>query len=115
MAAGYQELILEQGATFNTTITIDDVTGASYNLYNFTASAQMRKSYGSANAAATFSASIINPTNGIILLSLNANQTSNIASGRYLYDIKLSDNHDAANNTIRILEGMVTVSAQVTR
>jgi hypothetical protein len=44
MSAGYQELFLEQGASFNSTITLDDVYNEAYNLYNFSASSQMRKS-----------------------------------------------------------------------
>ena len=115
MAAGYQELFLEAGATFNRTITIDDITGASYNLHNFSASSQMRKSYYSANVAATFSSIITSPTYGIITISLNANESSNITPGRYVYDVKISDNTDPANNTIRILEGTIIVSPQVTR
>ena len=45
-------------------------------------------------------------------LTLNANQTSNIVSGRYVYDIELTD---ASNSVSRIVEGIVTVTPQVTR
>jgi hypothetical protein len=113
MSAGYQELFLEAGTSFNTTIYIDDVYGDSYNLQNYSAASQIRKSYYSSNATATFSTTIGN--NGQIALSLNANTTSNIYPGRYLYDIVIYDNDDASNNTIRILEGIINVTPRVTR
>ena len=67
MPAGYSELFLEQGATFNTSITLDDVAGEAFNLVSYTATSQMRKSYYSSNAAATFSVSTgNNPVLGTI-------------------------------------------------
>jgi len=114
MSAGYQELFLEQGTSFNTTITLDDVYGETYNLYNFSSSSQMRKSYYSANTTAVFY-TFINPTNGEILLSLDAPTTANIYPGRYVYDLVIYSNTDASNNTIRILEGIINVTPSVTR
>lgn len=114
MSAGYQELFLEQGATFNTLISLDDVYGQSYNLQNYSASSQMRKSYYSSNATAVFSTTV-NGVNGEILISLNANQTANIAPGRYVYDILIYNPSNAANTTIRVLEGIINVTPRVTR
>lgn len=114
MSAGYQELFLEQGTTFNTTITLDDVYGQSYNLLNFSASSQIRKSYYSSNATAVFD-TLVNGTNGEIALSLTANVTANIRPGRYVYDVLIYDVADTANTTIRILEGIINVTPSVTR
>lgn len=114
MSAGYQELFLEQGTTFNTLISLDDVYGQSYNLQNYSASSQMRKSYYSSNATAVFSTTV-NGLNGEILISLNANQTANIAPGRYVYDILIYNSSDAANTTVRVLEGIINVTPRVTR
>lgn len=113
MSAGYQELFLEQGTSFNTTIYLDDVYGDSYNLSSYSASSQIRKSYYSANATATFDA-LVN-INGIITLGLTANTTANIAPGRYVYDVVIYNNNDRANNTIRVLEGIINVTPRVTR
>jgi len=112
MAAGYQELFLEQGTSFNTTIYLDDVYGDSYNLSNYTASSQVRKSYYSSNATATFSTHI---SAGTITLQLTANTTASISPGRYVYDVLISSTTDAANNTIRVLEGIINVTPRVTR
>ena len=65
MAAGYTELFLEQGTSFTVALTIDDVSGSPFNLTGFTGTAQMRKSYYSSNAAATFVVTTGTPTAGI--------------------------------------------------
>jgi hypothetical protein len=112
MPAGYSELFMEQGADFNASIELDDVSGAAFNLVGFTATSQMRKSYFSSNAAATFSVSTGNsPALGVVTLSLSAANTANIAYGRYVYDVYVTNN----TNRIRILEGIINVSPQVTK
>lgn len=116
MAAGYQNLYIEKGTTFDISITLDDVYGNNYDLTNATASSQIRKSYYSANATATFSTSI-DVSSATIALSLDSNQTANIAPGRYVYDAKISfpGVANTAPSVIRILEGIVDVSPSVTR
>jgi hypothetical protein len=111
MAAGYQELFLEQGTDFTTTITLDDVDGIPYDLTGISAKSQIRKSYYSTNPTATFTISISEPTNGIIALQLPNATTSNIAAGRYVYDVIIKD---SANTVTRVLEGIVNVIPQVT-
>ena len=111
MAAGYQNLYIEQGSTFTFTITLDDVYGDAYNLSGYTVKSQMRKSYYSANTTAVFTSSL-NPTQGVISLSLSAPTTANIATGRYVYDATITDN---LGNVTRILEGVIDVSPSVTR
>jgi hypothetical protein len=54
----------------------------------------------------------VDGNNGIITLSLTANQTANMVGGRYVYDVELTD---ASNSISRIVEGIVTVTPQVTR
>jgi hypothetical protein len=112
MPAAYTNLYLEKGTTFNTTITLDDVYGDSYNLTGYTANSQIRKSYYSSNATATFTTSI-NAANGTISLSLTSATTSNIAPGRYVYDTTIRQT--GSGEVTRILEGIVDVSPSVTR
>lgn len=113
MAAGYTELFLEQGATFITSIILDDVAGEAFNLVNYTASSQMRKSYYSSNAAATFSVSTGNGTTGTITMSLDSANTANIYPGRYLFDVYVTST--SLDSRIRVLEGIVNVTPQVTK
>ena len=43
MSAGYTELFLEQGTTFQSSITLDGVSGEPYDLTGFIAKSQIRK------------------------------------------------------------------------
>lgn len=103
-------LVIDQGTTYSTDINLTDENGDPLNLSGYSANSQIRKHYTSSNSI-VFSTTI-NATSGVITLSLNANQTANIVSGRYVYDIELTD---ASNSISRIVEGIVTVTPQVTR
>jgi hypothetical protein len=111
MSAAYQNLLVERGTNFLVSIVLDDVYGDKYNLTGFTGNSQMRKSYYSANAVASFDTSIDYATSTVSLY-LAANNSANIAPGRYVYDTIISD---AQNNVVRVLEGIVEVSPSVTR
>ena len=93
MAAGYQELFIEQGSDYVTTITLDDIDGIAFDLTGYTGKSQIRKSYYSANATAEFTITINNPTDGIIGINLNSANTANIAPGRYVYDVEIGRAH----------------------
>ena len=111
--AGYVELFIDQGATFNSIINLsDDVTNANLNISSYTVRSQLRRSYYSANTSANLTCTITDAANGQILLSLTAGQTANIKAGRYLFDVQAIT---PANVVSRILEGIVTVTPGVTR
>lgn len=111
--AAYTELYLDQGATFNNVVNLsDDVTGVSVNLANYTVRSQMRRSYYSANATANIVCSVTNAANGEISMSLASANTSNIKAGRYLFDLEIVDN---GGSVTRVLEGIITVTPEVTR
>ena len=111
MAAGYQELFIEQGSDFVTTITLDDVYGEPFDLSDYTGKSQIRKSYYSANATAEFTITIINPIAGVIGINLTSVNTSNVPAGRYVYDIVIKNSN---NERTRVLEGIVNVLPRVT-
>lgn len=110
MPAAYTNLYLEQGTTFTSTVTIDDVYGELYDLSGYQAFAQIRKSYYSTNVTADFVATI-DSLRGTITLNLDAATTANISPGRYVYDAVIKDDQI----TTRILEGIIDVSPMVTR
>lgn len=111
--AAYVELYMDQGATFNNVINItDDITNGSINLTNYIVRSQMRRSYYSINASAIITCSITNPANGEITMSMTAANTSNIKAGRYLFDLETEDSYGTVT---RVLEGIITVTPQVTR
>lgn len=111
--AAYVELYMDQGTTFENTLTItDDVTNATVNIYGYTITSQMRRSYYSANATANITCTIVNAPTGNVLLSMTAANTTNIKPGRYLFDVETTDLGGKVN---RILEGIINVTPGVTR
>jgi hypothetical protein len=104
-------LIIDQGSTFSVELDLTDDNGDALNLVGFSANAQMRKWYTSTNAT-TFSTSV-NVYSGQISLTLSANQTGALTAGRYVYDVELTDT--SSNAVSRVVEGIVTVTPQVTR
>ena len=103
-------LVIDQGATYTTTINLVDGNGDPLDLTGYTGASQMRKSFTSSNSV-SFS---VTPggANGTITLALTANATANIAGGRYLYDVELTD---AGGKVSRVLEGIVTINPNITR
>jgi hypothetical protein len=111
MAVKYQELFLEQGTDFTTSISLEDVNGDPINLTDCSAKSQMKKSYYSTNFTANFLIEINHPTSGIIDISLDSANTANIAAGRYVYDVAIKN---SANTITRVSEGIVNVLPRVT-
>ena len=103
-------LVIDQGSTFSTDLTLSDENGDPLILDGYSANSQIRRWYTSTNAAASFTTSV-NVASAVITLTLTANQTSNLVSGRYVYDVEISSGAEVS----RIVEGIVTVTPQVTR
>jgi hypothetical protein len=103
-------LVIDQGSTFSTDLSLLDENGDGIVLNGYTANSQIRKWYTSSSPAATFATSI-NVESSVLTLTLTDAQTSNLVAGRYVYDVELSD----GLNVSRIVEGIVTVTPQVTR
>jgi nucleoside-triphosphatase THEP1 len=111
--AAYVELYMDQGATFNNVINLaDDITSANINVSGYTVRSQMRRSYYSANATANIVCTITDAANGEITMSLAAANTSAIKAGRYLFDLETVD---TIGTTTRVLEGIITVTPEITR
>ena len=113
MPAGYQDLFLEQGTTFSTSLTLQDENGLPYELTNFSVRSQARKSYYSTNPTITFTSSVLDANNGIIQLFADAPTTANVPYGKLVYDVLLTDM--SSNTVSRVLEGQIFVSPTVTR
>lgn len=101
-------IVLDQGTTFSSTIELLDQNDEALDVSAYTARGQMRKHYSSTNSV-SFSTSL---SNGSLVISLTANQTANIISGRYVYDLELIN---PSSQVTRILEGIITVTPEVTK
>ena len=108
----YAELTVDQGSTFESTIDLVSDDGAVINVAGYIFTGQLRKSYYSANATANLTLTIVNAANGNVKVSISAANTANIKAGRYLYDIKMTD---TSNTVTRLVEGVITITPQVTR
>lgn len=109
--AAYSELNIEQYATFSTTINVEDSNGDAINLYGYSASSQLRKSYYSSSAN-NFTAAVTGIANGEITLSMTAANTATITPGRYVYDLVITS---PEGTKTRVVEGIVNVLAGVTQ
>lgn len=103
-------IVIDQGTDFSTTINVTDDEGNPVNLTSFTGAAQIRKHYTSSN-----SRSFVVTTNGsgVVELTMNAANTNTLVPGRFVYDCELTDT--SSNTVSRLVEGIVTVTPQVTR
>lgn len=103
-------LVIDQGSDFSTTITLSDPDGNLIDLSGFTGRSQIRKHYTSLTAVEM--GVILDVQTATITLTLSSTQSSNLAAGRYVYDVEITNQ---ANVVSRIVEGIVTVTPQVTR
>jgi len=103
-------LLIDQGASFATSVTITNEDGAPVDLTGYLGSGQMRRHYSSLTyipLTVSVSANI-----GVVGISLTSDQTSAVSAGRYVYDVEL---RNSAGIVSRIVEGIATVTPQVTR
>jgi hypothetical protein len=103
-------LIIDQGTTFSTSVDVTDENDLPIDLTGYTGTAQIRKHYSSSNST-PFAVGIDGP-DGTVTLNLTAAQTGALTAGRYVYDVELTN---SSNVISRIVEGIVTVTPQVTR
>ena len=105
-------IIVDQGADFSTSITVTDDNGNVQDLTGYAGAGQIRKHYASETSTNFTLVFGVPRSDGVVILSLGRTTTANLESGRYVYDVELTS---AANTTSRLIEGMVTVTPQVTR
>lgn len=111
--APIRHLLIDQGSTFATDVEVTDDNDVPLDLTGYTARAQLRKSYGS-NSSTAFTVTIKSPTTaGQLAISLSSTQTTALKAGRYVYDIEIVRTSDST--VTRILEGIITVTPEVTR
>ena len=109
MAVPAVNITIEQGADFASTFTITNSDGTAYNLLNNTAVAKLKK-FPESETSYSFSTSITVST-GKITISMGNDVTSTIPSGRYYYDILLTNSVSGLKT--RVIEGMAFVSAAI--
>jgi len=109
--ATISNLVIDQGTTFSSIISLTQQDGTPMNLTGYTVKSQFRKSYQSSSAT-SFTASVYDATAGKIRLQLNPTDTSSVQAGRYLYDIELTS---SSGDKSRALEGLVILTPEITK
>ena len=103
-------IIIDQGTDFSTAINLTDSSGVNLNLTGYSAASQIRKTFSSSNSTA-FTCTLTT-ANSTLTLALNNSVTAAMSPGRYVWDAELTD---GSGTISRILEGMVTVTPEVTK
>ena len=107
--ATVNNIVIDQGTTFSLTVQLASDDGSPMDLTEYTVSSQLRKSYYT-NTYTAFTTGKVD-LSGEVSLSLTAAQTSGLKAGRYVYDVEISSSQE----TVRVLEGIVTVTPEVTK
>lgn len=104
-------IVIQQGSDFQTTINFTDDNDDVVDLTGYSGSAQLRKHYTSSSSYPF--AVTVSPSLGTVTLAMNYSNTAAIPAGRYVFDCELTDT--VSNTVSRVVEGVATVTPQVTR
>ncbi len=111
MAAYVNNIVIDAGADFNQTYTLEDNNSAPLDLTGYTGAAKIKKHPASLNDTATFTVSFPNRTQGQLKISLTDTITKTLKSGRYSYDVLVTD---SGGIKTRVVGGSAIVTAGVT-
>jgi hypothetical protein len=106
MCAGVYNIIIEKRANFVFTAQLKKADGTPYDLTNRTLRGQIRRTFDDA-LQAEFSISETDPSNGIVEVSLNKQQTASLVEADSYYDI-FAD-YDISGESDKVLAGTVTI------
>jgi hypothetical protein len=115
-ALGSVDLTIAQGATYSQVFTYKTGTPAvAVNLAGHTARMHLRTSYTAPAASLELTTEngriVLGGSAGTVTLALAASVTAALNAGRYVYDLELVNGEIVT----RFIEGIVTVSPNVTR
>lgn len=113
MSAGKLNILVEAGATFSKTITVNSTPNTPLNLTGKTLRGQIRYKLQDSAAAATFTFTLANQSTnpGVATWILSATDSALLSQTRAVYDVELVD----GSTVTRLLEGEVFISLNVTR
>lgn len=114
MAAPYVvNLIINTDTTFTQTFSLSGDNGTSLDLSNYQINSQLRK-HPQSSSYVDFITTAVSPTSsGVIKISLPSDSTTNLKTGRYMYDIVITNT--VTGEKQRVIEGSAIVSKSITR
>lgn len=110
--ATQENYVVDQGSTFEVIVEAR-YNNELINLTNMTPQSQMRKSYYTKTYIELNVQVHGNPVDGLVKLTIPPSVSNSARAGRYVYDIEVHD--DSGEHAVRILQGIITVSPQVTK
>ncbi|NBS80117.1 hypothetical protein EBS57_10095 [bacterium] len=110
MSAASYNLLVEQGVDLSLQVSVQDSTGSTYSLAGASAAAQIRDTYNG-SLLAEFSVVTSTGVTGRLDLSLSAATASSLPLSGGKWDLLLTT---SAGAKVRLLNGNVTVSGEVT-
>ncbi|NDE18431.1 hypothetical protein EBZ80_26330 [bacterium] len=110
MSAASYNLLIEQGVDLSIQVAVQDSTGSTYSLAGAAAAAQIRDTYNG-SLLASFSVVTATGVTGRLDLALNAATASALPLSGGKWDLLLTT---SAGTKVRLLNGNVTVSGEVT-
>ena len=116
MTAGIYNFTIDQGAQYTTQIILADSIGNPIDLTGYTAAMQLREQAASPNPSSLNLTSsnggiTITPLAGEMDILMTTAQTGALDARFYVYDLEIT----LSGVATRIIQGQITVSAQVTQ
>lgn len=116
MTAGIYNFTIEQGASWSLSLTYKDADNQAVDLAGYSAKLQVRSFVGSSEVLLERSTQAGTITLGGVLgtisVEASAAETAALTPGLAVYDLEL---YSPIDTTIRLLQGDVTISPEVTR
>ena len=110
--AARANLVIDQGTNISSDVTVKDLNANAFDLTGYTATAKMAKGYESTKTRSTITATVSStPSSGLVALTMTAAQTAALSPGRYVYDLEITQT--SSGNITRVIEGIITVTPQV--
>ena len=109
--AATRDITIYQGDTYAHELRIKNSANAVVNITSRVYTGQIRKKRNSDTIAATFTSSITDAANGVVILSLTPASTANVPAGTYVYDFQETN----GSTVTTLITGTVTVIGEVSR
>lgn len=117
MLAGQHDFVMEQGSKFERLIQWNDANGSPHTLVGYSAAMKIRANKGDVTPIASYTSAaelVLGGVNGTIQITVTATVTAGYTFDRAFYDLEVFPTAVTAS-TIRILEGVITLSREVTK
>lgn len=115
MSAAIHDIVVDQGATFEFVVGLEDGLGQAYDLTGASARMQGRSTVGAGTtlfSLTTASGITIDEAAGVVTVTISDTATAALDFETGVYDLEVEE---ADGTVLRILQGVVTLSREVTR